>query len=212
MSFNDFFTRKIKPQNRRIDMNKTSLISPCDARLSMYFIDEKSSFLIKNTRYTLKELLRDGELAKKYEGGYIGIFRLCVDDYHRFHFIDDGIKSHERHINGVFHTVNPIANDVYPIYKENTREYCVHRTENFGDVIVMEVGALLVGRIVNNMEKCRTKKGAEKGYFEYGGSTVVLIFKKDAIIPDEDILVNTVAGYETKVNMGEKIGTSVYIR
>ena len=212
LSFNDFFTRKIKPQNRRIDMNKTSLISPCDARLSMYFIDEKSSFLIKNTRYTLKELLRDGELAKKYEGGYIGIFRLCVDDYHRFHFIDDGIKSHERHINGVFHTVNPIANDVYPIYKENTREYCVHRTENFGDVIVMEVGALLVGRIVNNMEKCRTKKGAEKGYFEYGGSTVVLIFKKNAIIPDEDILVNTVAGYETKVNMGEKIGTSVYIR
>ena len=211
-SYNDFFTRKIKPQNRRIDMNKTSLISPCDARLSMYFIDEKSSFLIKNTRYTLKELLRDGELAKKYEGGYIGIFRLCVDDYHRFHFIDDGIKSHERHINGVFHTVNPIANDVYPIYKENTREYCVHRTENFGDVIVMEVGALLVGRIVNNMEKCRTKKGAEKGYFEYGGSTVVLIFKKDAIIPDEDILVNTVAGYETKVNMGEKIGTSIYIR
>lgn len=212
LSFNDFFTRKIKPQNRLIDMNKTSLISPCDARLSMYFIDEKSSFLIKNTRYTLKELLRDGELAKKYEGGYIGIFRLCVDDYHRFHFIDDGIKSHERHINGVFHTVNPIANDVYPIYKENTREYCVHRTENFGDVIVMEVGALLVGRIVNNMEKCRTKKGAEKGYFEYGGSTVVLIFKKNAIIPDEDILVNTVAGYETKVNMGEKIGTSVYIR
>ena len=71
LSFNDFFTRKIKPQNRLIDMNKTSLISPCDARLSMYFIDEKSSFLIKNTRYTLKELLRDGELAKKYEGGYI---------------------------------------------------------------------------------------------------------------------------------------------
>ena len=157
-------------------------------------------------------MIRSGELPKKYEYEYIGIFRLCVYDYHRFHFIDDGIKSHERHINGVFHTVNPIANDVYPIYKENTREYCVHRTENFGDVIVMEVGALLVGRIVNNMEKCRTKKGAEKGYFEYGGSTVVLIFKKDAIIPDEDILVNTVAGYETKVNMGEKIGTSVYIR
>ena len=86
-------------------------------------------------------------LQKKYEGGYIGIFRLCVDDYHRFHFIDDGIKSHERHINGVFHTVNPIANDVYPIYKENTREYCVHRTENFGDVIVMEVGALWLAEL-----------------------------------------------------------------
>ena len=167
---------------------------------------------VKGLTYSLRELINNDKLAQKYDKGTCIVLRLCPTYYHRFHFIDDGIKSHERHINGVFHTVNPIANDVYPIYKENTREYCVHRTENFGDVIVMEVGALLVGRIVNNMEKCRTKKGAEKGYFEYGGSTVVLIFKKDAIIPDDDILVNTVAGYETKVNMGEKIGTSVYIR
>ncbi len=100
-----------------------------------------------------------------------------MDDYHRFHFIDDGIKSHERHINGVFHTVNPIANDVYPIYKENTREYCVHRTENFGDVIVMEVGASWLAELSIIWESAGLK-GAEKGYFEYGGSTVVLIFKR----------------------------------
>ena len=205
-SFNDFFTRKIKDKYRPIDMEKTHLISPCDAKLSMHFIDSNSSFVIKNTRYTLKELLRDEKLAKKYEGGYIGIFRLCVSDYHRFHYIDDGRRSHERVIRGVLHTVNPIANDVYPIYKENSREYCIHRTDNFGDVIVMEVGALLVGKIVNKKDKCITKRGQEKGYFEYGGSTVVLIFKKNSIIPDEDILVNTVAGCETKVRLGEKIG------
>lgn len=205
-SFNDFFKRKIKPEYRPVDMEKEHLISPCDAKLSMHFIGGDSTFVIKNTRYTLKELLKDERLAHQYEGGYIGIFRLCVDDYHRFHYIDNGKRSHERRIQGVLHTVNPVANDVYPIYKENTREYCVHRTENFGDVIVMEVGALLVGRIVNKKDKCVAKRGQEKGYFEYGGSTVVLIFKKDTIIPDEDILVNTVAGYETSVKLGEKIG------
>lgn len=208
-SFNEFFTRKIKTEYRPVDMNETHLISPCDSKLSMHFIGEDSSFIIKNTRYTLKELLKDEKLAHQYEGGYIGIFRLCVNDYHRFHYIDDGKRSHERRIQGVLHTVNPVANDSYPVYKENTREYCIHRTKNFGDVIVMEVGAMLVGRIVNKSEKCTVKKGQEKGCFEYGGSTVVLIFKKDVIIPDEDILVNTVAGYETCVKFGEKIGISM---
>ena len=205
-SFNEFFTRKIDMANRCIDMDESHLISPCDARLSMYFIGETSSFAIKNTSYTLEDLLRDKKLAKQYKGGYIGVFRLCADDYHRYHYIDDGQRSHERRIRGVLHTVNPAANDVYPIYKENSREYCIHRTKNFGDVIVMEVGAMLVGKIVNESGRCKTKRGAEKGYFEYGGSTIVLIFKKDTIIPDEDILVNTVAGYETRVHIGEKIG------
>ena len=105
--------------------------------------------------------------------------------------------------------MNPVANDVYPIYKENSREYCIHRTENFGDVIVMEVGALLVGKIVNNPDICKTVRGEEKGYFEYGGSTIILMFKKNTIIPDEDIMVNTANNCETKVRLGEKIGTCI---
>lgn len=205
-SFNDFFTRKINKELRSIDMDSNALISPCDSRLTMYKIDSASRFVVKNTPYTVKSLLRDSKLAKEYEGGYIGIFRLCVDDYHRYHYIYNGVKSRERVISGVFHTVNPVANDVYPIYKENSREYCIHRTENFGDVIVMEVGALLVGRIVNNHDKCITVRGKEKGYFEYGGSTVILIFKEGTIIPDNDILENTKNNCETRVKLGEKIG------
>lgn len=205
-SFNDFFTRKIKKELRPINMDENVLVSPCDSRLSMYRIDADSEFVVKDTKYTVKSLLRDGKLAKEYEGGYIGIFRLCVDDYHRYHYIDNGIKGKERVIRGVYHTVNPVANDVYPIYKENSREYCIHKTENFGNVIVMEVGALLVGRIVNNPDTCKTVRGEEKGYFEYGGSTVILMFKKDTIIPDEDIIKNTQNNCETRVKLGEKIG------
>lgn len=208
-SFNDFFTRKIKKELRPVDMDKKTLVSPCDSRLSMYKIDSDSEFVVKDTKYTVASLLRDSRLAKEYEGGYIGIFRLCVDDYHRYHYIDNGIKGRERIIHGVYHTVNPVANDVYPIYKENSREYCIHRTENFGDVIVMEVGALLVGKIVNNPDICKTVRGEEKGYFEYGGSTIILMFKKNTIIPDEDIMVNTANNCETKVRLGEKIGTCI---
>ncbi len=205
-SFNDFFTRKVRKELRPIDTEPTHLISPCDSRLSMYEIHSDATFEIKNTHYTVASLLRDEKLAKEYEGGYIGIFRLCVDDYHRYHYIDNGVQSKERRINGVLHTVNPIANDVYPIYKENSREYCIHRTENFGDVIMMEVGALFVGKIVNPKNKKKTVRGAEKGYFEYGGSTVILMFKKDTIIPDEDILLHTKEHCETRVHVGEKIG------
>lgn len=205
-SFNDFFTRKIKSVLRPIDEDENVLISPCDSRLTFYRLNRETRFCVKNTKYDLHKLLKNEKLAEEYEGGYIGIFRLCVDDYHRYHYIDDGIKGKEHRINGVFHTVNPAANEKYPIYKENTREYCIHRTKNFGDVIVMEVGALLVGRIVNEKGVQKAVRGMEKGYFEYGGSTVILIFKKETIIPDKDILENTRKGCETRVKLGEKIG------
>lgn len=85
--------------------------SPCDARLTVYPIHENGKFEIKNTEYTLEQLLRDRKLAKRYEGGTLFLFRLSVDDYHRYLFVDDGVCSTERRIEGVLHTVNPAAND-----------------------------------------------------------------------------------------------------
>lgn len=93
---------------------------------------------------------------------------------------------------------------MYPIYKEIAENIVYTEQKNFGDVIVMEVGALLVGKIVNNPDICKTVRGEEKGYFEYGGSTIILMFKKNTIIPDEDIMVNTANNCETKVRLGEK--------
>jgi phosphatidylserine decarboxylase len=207
-SFNDFFTRKIKDELRPVDSVGQHLISPCDAKLSVFPVSEKAVFNIKRTRYTMMNLLRDRKLAKRFEGGTIFIFRLTVDDYHRYCYIDDGFQSRSRFIQGVLHTVNPVANDVYPIYKENSREYSILKSEHFGRVLMMEVGALLVGKIVNYKNYCMVKRGEEKGRFEYGGSTIILVFEKDKVIPDQDILKNTLAGCETIVKMGEKIGVS----
>uniref|UniRef100_UPI00163D6409 phosphatidylserine decarboxylase n=1 Tax=Klebsiella pneumoniae TaxID=573 RepID=UPI00163D6409 len=93
-------------------------------------------------------LLRDEKLAADYANGYILIFRLTVDDYHRYCYVADGKKEETVSIPGVLHTVNPVANDYFPIYKENGREYSILHSEVFGDIVMLEVGALLVGKIV----------------------------------------------------------------
>ena len=130
---------------------------------------------------------------------------MTVDDYHRYHYIDDGKIIGNKFINGKFHTVNPIANDYYPIYKQNTRSYTVIESKNFGKMVQMEVGAMMVGRIVNYPKK-QCYRGEEKGYFEFGGSTVVILLKENQAIIDEDIVKNTINDKETVVKLGESIG------
>lgn len=204
-SYNDFFTRKIKEEARPIIKNDIDLIAPADSKISYYKIDDNTHFMIKNTLYSIEELLNNHLLANKYKDGICLVCRLAVDDYHHYHFIDDGKVESSCYIPGKFHTVNPIANDYYPIYKQNSRAYALLKTKNFGDVVYMEVGALMVGKIVN-LNKTEFKKGEEKGYFEFGGSTVVLLFEKDKVIIDKDIINNSLNNDETKVLMGEKIG------
>lgn len=206
-SYNDFFTRKIKDECRKIDMNKKSLISPCDSKLTAYKINDNSIFSIKKSYYKIEDLLKNKELAKKYKGGYCLIFRLCVDDYHRYCYIDNGKQEENTYIKGVLYTVRPIALEKHNIYKQNSREYTILNTENFGDVIQIEVGATMVGRIKNHHENYEFSKGEEKGMFLFGGSTIVLLIEKDKVDIDKRILSNTEQGYETIVKLGEKIGT-----
>ena len=205
-SYNDFFQWRLRPGVRRIDMTPDHLISPCDARLSVYSLDEEFAFTVKHTFYTVETLLKNRRLADRFCGGFAWIFRLCVDDYHRYIYIDNGKASPPRHIPGVFHTVNPIANDRYPIYKENTREYTLLRSKNFGTVLQMEVGALLVGKIENYIPTAPVVRGQEKGSFAFGGSTVILLTQKGKVRPDPDLLENTLQGIETRVLLGESIG------
>ena len=81
--------------------------APCDSKLSVYPITEEAQFCIKDTQYTMESLTRSKRVAKEYEGGILCVFRLTVDDYHRYAFVDDGELSREFHIPGVYHTVNP---------------------------------------------------------------------------------------------------------
>ena len=205
-SYNDFFSRRIRPEARPVDMDPRHLISPADSKLTALPITETGRFILKHTEYTVGSLLKDPTLAAEYVGGWCLIFRLTVDDYHRYCYAFSGEKGENIRIPGKLHTVNPIANDFFPIYKENAREYTILHTRAFGDVIAMEVGALLVGKIVNHHGQAPIRRGQEKGYFQFGGSTVVLLLKKDAALLDEDILENSRNGIETVVKFGERIG------
>ncbi len=205
-SFNDFFTRKIKDGRRPFVSDPAALPSPCDCRASVYTISEDLVLDIKGSKYTVQSLLRNGELAQQYAGGYCMILRLTVDDYHRYCYPDDGYKTDDVFLPGILHTVNPIALDFADIYTENQRMYTTLHSAHFGPIVQMEVGAMGVGRIVNHRGEGIVRRGEEKGYFEFGGSTIVLLLRKNCFTPDEDIVRNTAEGYETMVRQGEQIG------
>ena len=144
-SYNEFFCRRIRPELR--PLSNAALVSPCDGRASAYPITDDLRFTVKHTVYTVSSLLRNEALAQWFAGGTALVLRLAVDDYHRYCFPLDGTVGETGTIPGRFHTVQPIANDQYPIYKENTRQYTVFRSEELGDVAMVEVGALLVAEL-----------------------------------------------------------------
>lgn len=205
-SFNDFFTRRVLPGKRPVDNAPAHLIAPCDSKLTVYDIRPDSRFWIKGTEYTLEGLLQSKALAERFLGGTLLLFRLTVGDYHRYAYIDSGFVGGSTRIPGVFHTVNPAAASRYPIYRENTREYSLLESQQFGTVLQMEVGAAMVGRIVNAPGSRSVRRGEEKGRFEFGGSTVIVLLQKGRAILDADLLRNTTQDAETVVRLGERIG------
>ena len=204
--FNDCFCRKIRPYLRPIDDDPSAFVSPCDARLLVYEIKDGTVIPVKQAHYTIARLLHSRKTAKRYEGGYCLVFRLCVDNYHRYCYIDSGVKGENHFIGGKLHTVQPVALEEIPVFTENCREYTVMATDNFGPVVQMEVGAMLVGKIRNHHGRHEMKRGEEKGCFLYGGSTVILLVQKDRVVIDDKILSASAKGMETPVLMGELIG------
>lgn len=208
-SFNDFFYRTLKEGARPIDESTDALVSPGDGRLFAYTnISMDNLIQVKGITYSLSELIEDNKIAEKFEGGICLVLRLCPLDYHRFHFIDNGIPKENHIIKGNYYSVNPKALERIPkLYCQNKREWSIFESENFGDVLHVEVGATCVGSIIQTYKpNVKVTKGEEKGYFKFGGSTTILFFEKDKVSIDEDILTQTEIGFETKVQCGEKIG------
>jgi len=208
--FNDFFIRELTSEARPIDMSSEAFISPGDGKLLAYEnIDMNNIVQVKGITYSLKELLQNNEIASRYEDGTCLILRLCPTDYHRFHFLDSGVCEETNKIKGYYYSVNPVAlQKVNKLFCANKREWSIFHSDNFGDVLYVEVGATCVGSIIQSYTPGKkVNKGDEKGYFKFGGSTVVLFFEKGKIRIDKDITEHTHAGIETAVLMGETIGT-----
>jgi phosphatidylserine decarboxylase len=208
-NFNDFFVRKLTKEARPIDSSFSSLPSPGDGRLLAYQnISVNKLIQVKEIHYTLGELIGDEEIAKSFEGGTCLVLRLCPTDYHRYHFVDNGIPLESHVVNGNYYSVNPMALERIPkLYCQNKREWSLFKSDNFGDILHVEVGATCVGTIIQTyIPNSPVSKGDEKGYFKFGGSTTILFFKKDFVRIDEDILEHSNNRIECKVLMGETIG------
>lgn len=205
-SFRDMFVRTREPVP--VDLTPGHLVSPCDGWLSVYRIDERSCFSIKNSYYQIKDFLQDETLAQNYNQGTCMVFRLCASDYHHYSYIDDGYQGEHHHIPGVLHSVQPIACEKYPVYVLNKRCWSLLTTEHFGPVVQCEIGALVIGGIFNEKENTRFVKGSEKGHFELAGSTIVLLFEPGQVNLNPEILEHISEEKEYRVEQGQWIATA----
>ena len=200
-SFNEFFTRRLKPGARPLG---EGLVSPADGRLMLYMgADADTAFPLKGARRTLREVFDKNAPSGKYD---VAVVRLAPVDYHRFHFPCDCESCGQvRVVPGMYHSVNPIALLRRPdVYADNERQIAKFRAR-FGDFWLVDVGAFGVGTIVQTYKGERHAKGDEKGYFKFGGSTVILVLPAGAVSFDDDLVRNSAAGFETRVLCGERI-------
>lgn len=208
-SFNDFFIRKLKPEARPIASGDHVAVMPADGRYLFYQeLSKIDGFVVKGERFNLEHLLEDENLASHYSNGSMVMARLCPTDYHRFHFPCDCIPGDTRFINGWLYSVNPMAirKDIQ-IFTKNKRTVCKLMTKDFGRILFMEIGATNVGSIHETYQPhVFQEKGAEKGFFSFGGSSLILLFEPGKIQFDADLLEVTRQGLEIKCLMGQKMG------
>jgi len=210
-TFNEFFYRKLKATARPIGSpsDSTIAVSPGDCRLHVFpNLDDATRLWIKGKKFSLRGLFKNEQLADRFVGGHLVICRLAPQDYHRFHIpVNCTIKSRTE-VSGLYYTVNPIAiNHDVDVYTENKRVVTVLESPEFGEMVYVSVGATLVGSIFFTANVGDTlKKGNEYGYFAFGGSTVLLFFKKGSITFDQDLVLNSLKPLETLVKMGSPLG------
>jgi phosphatidylserine decarboxylase len=203
-SFNDFFYRKLKPGARPIA--EAPVVLPADGRhLGFQKASEINSVFVKGQQFDVAGLLGDSELAKKYENGPLLLSRLCPVDYHRFHFPCAGIPSTTRVLNGPLFSVSPLALRQRLSYLwENKRTITELKTKSLGTVLCMEIGATCVGSIHQTFTPGQpVEKGAEKGYFAFGGSSTILLFEPGTITLAHDLLETSNQQIELYAKQGE---------
>lgn len=211
-SFNAFFTRKLKQGSRFVNDDDNKIISPADGKILVFEkADQSMNFYIKGTSFDITGFIADKKLSEQFVNASMAIIRLAPVDYHRFHFPVSCIPSKSVLIKGKYYSVSPLAlRRNIEIFNQNKREICLLKSKQGSDILMIEVGATFVGGIKQTyVPGIETEKGMEKGFFKFGGSTVVLLFKEDTIQFDKDLLDNTRKGFETTIRMGESIASFV---
>jgi len=208
--FDAFFTRRLKKDIRPIDAVERTIIFPADGRhLLIEGINNVQDFYIKGQVFELGALVDDDKLGRRYRDGSLVISRLCPVDYHRFHFPINGVAGSGRVVPGGLYSVNPSAlRNVPGIFWTNKRVVTEIETEACGIVLAVEVGAAFVGRIIQTYQANETiTKGGEKGYFTFGGSTIITLFEPGSVTFSEDLVEQSAKGIELYAWMGDRMAT-----
>ena len=209
-SFNDFFIREIDLAQRPVDAEPLACVAPADGRIFVLpSVDPQRRFCIKGGQFVLRDFLANAELTRRFAGGALAIIRLHLADYHHFHFPVSGVPLSPWLVGRRLHAVGPYARRwPVPFFSENRRMLTLIRTPHCGLAGMAEIGACTVGSIRQTFRPAEpVDKGARKGYFETGGSTIVLLFQPGAMRFDDDLCAQSASGTETYVRMGERIGT-----
>ncbi|AKQ55607.1 archaetidylserine decarboxylase [Bordetella hinzii] len=197
-SFNDFFTRALKPDARPLDDDESNIVSPADGAISQLGpIQAGRIFQAKGHSFGLSALLGgDAERAAPFEGGDFATIYLSPRDYHRVHMPVTGTLREMIHIPGRLFSVNPLtASHVPELFARNERVACIFDTE-YGPMALVLVGAMIVasietvwaGLVTPHKRQVRSlrydsqarqpitlARGAEMGRFKLG-STVIVLF------------------------------------
>jgi phosphatidylserine decarboxylase len=199
-TFNEFFSRRLRPGARPLDRDPDVLVSPADGRCLVWpRIDGDTLIPLKGRRW---------RLAERYTDGSIVSLRLCPADYHRFHFPAAGIPATPAELGGRLYSVNPIAIAAgLPVFTANHRFVVAHETERFGTLQLVPVGATCVGTIeLTAAAGAPVAAGDEMGAFRFGGSSLLVVSRAGLIEWDEDLVATSATGLETLVRMGESLG------
>ncbi|CAK7564892.1 MAG: phosphatidylserine decarboxylase [Sporothrix epigloea] len=215
-TFNEFFYRALKPDARPCSApcNRRIIVSPADCRSVVFnHVDAATKVWIKGREFSIKRLLGGdvaAEEAAQFENGSLGIFRLAPQDYHRFHVPVDGVLGKIRLIAGEYYTVNPMAiRSTLDVYGENVRVVVPIDSECHGRVVVVCIGAMMVGStIITRKEGESVKRAEELGYFKFGGSTLVVLFEKGRMKFDDELVENSSGALETLIRVGMSVGHS----
>ncbi len=200
-----FFVRRLRPGARPVDPDPAHLVSPADGRALAWQELGGLELPVKGARVSVTALLGDPALAARYEGGGALVVRLAPADYHRTHWPADGVAGPPALLGGPLHSVHPIALGAGAPSFLNRRAVTTLDAPGFGRLAIVDVGALLVGRLVESYAPGPVRRGEEKGHFRMGGSTTVVLSEPGAVAWDDDLLAATRDGVESRVVLGTRV-------
>jgi len=216
-TFNDFFTRHLKPELRPIAPSPQAIATPADGTLSQCGRIQQDQLLqAKQFYFDLPTLLgNDVTDAQTFLNGYFATIYLAPHNYHRVHMPITGKLIKTVYVPGKLFSVNRMTSELIPqLYSRNERLICYFQTE-VGTMAVILVGAMIVGSIQTvwmddpvRATHVQTEpapydfilnKGAELGLFKMG-STVIVLFPQDTIQWSPTLQSSQL------VHMGEELG------